>query len=183
MCHDQTILAGGLLHCAAHHRRILHAAAIIRKGDAPALQCGHIYRFQTGTIARDGGIGEDIYHRIAVNDGLLDSERFRCIRGGVEIRHGANRRITTARSSQRTGADGLLLRKAGLTEVNVHIHQPRDNQLSICLQNGDPVCLEVSTYLCDAAFPNEDIGLMQAGFGHQFTTFNYIGIFHLRTKK
>ena len=118
---DDHALAGGDLHGAAHHGVVLHAAAVVGKGAAAALQRGNVHGLEPPAAARDGGVGEDLDAGVAVDDLLLLGEGLGTVGYGVEVWHGADGGVAAVCGRKRPGADGLLITLAGLAEMDVDI--------------------------------------------------------------
>ena len=112
-------------HGPLHQRRLLHAAAVVRKTDDLRRQSGEIDQLAGAALShRDTTVGIDAYDGIAPDRIEFQRQCIERIGRRPKIGHGAHGRITSVSRSGRTGSNGLLLREAGLPQMDMHVDQP-----------------------------------------------------------
>ena len=118
-------------HRFQHNLLPLYAAPVSGKGDAMAAKRCHVDNRFAPPPQGDGSVREHLDAGIPVDNGLLQRQRLRAVGRRVEVGHCADGRVSAPCRRQRTGPDGLFLRRAGLPEMHVQIgqaigkHQPR----------------------------------------------------------
>ena len=111
--HDEPAQLFGFQHGRPHHLSVLHALAVIGKGHHVRGHGIQICQLLPFFALRNGAVGQDADHRVPA-DG---------IRHRVQVGHGAHRGIAAMGRRQRSGADGLLIRKTRLSEMYMHINE------------------------------------------------------------
>ena len=95
---------------------------------AAVLERSHVHQLEPFAAAGDGAVGEYADDRIPVDERLLDGEVLRAVRDGVQVGHGADRRIAARRCGEGAGAEGLLGGESGLSQMHVDVGESGADQ-------------------------------------------------------
>ena len=127
---DHFTLCLGTDHGLLHHLITLNTTAVI--GEAADERCHtlEIRKFLTLLSHGDGAVGIHMDAGILFNDLPLEVQIFNTVRHGIQVRHGAHSGITATGSRQRTGFNGLFIRKTRLSEMYVYITKAGKNSIS-----------------------------------------------------
>ena len=129
--HDRLVKGRGAAHRLLHEFGGLHAAPVIREADD--LGCQRLQVGQGAAAAlslRDAAVWQHAHHGVAADQVGLHAQRLQRIGRRIEVGHGADRGVAAACGGGGAGGDGLLLRKARLAQVHMHVHKPRDDPQS-----------------------------------------------------
>ena len=118
---DELSQLPGLRHGRLHHFGILHAVAVVGEGDHIARHAREVGELLSLLVHRDGAVGEDFDHRVPEDDVQFLLQVFNAVRRGLQIRHGAHAGVAPAGRGLRAGFDGLLIGKARLSQMHMHI--------------------------------------------------------------
>jgi hypothetical protein len=118
---DDHVFGRGSPHGFPHHFLALDAAAVIRKGDAPALEGVEINQFQSTASFRDGTVGEHPDKGVPVYGFQFYGEMLRTVRHGIQVGHGAYEGVSTPGSGPTATADGFLPGLSRFTEMYVKV--------------------------------------------------------------
>ena len=129
MCGDYLAepLGGG--HRLSHHFVILNAFSVVGER---ADFVGHSFHVcELFAFFADGyrAVGQNFYRRAALYRVQLNLQMFRAVRHGVEVRHRADRRVSSVRRGRRAGCNGFFIRKTRLSEMHVNITKTGDNNI------------------------------------------------------
>ena len=117
----------GLHHGRAHHIVTLHAPPVVGEGDALARHALHVGQLLPRLAYGDGGVGVDVDDGVLFDDGGLFSQMLYRIGDGVQVGHGTHSGVAACRRRARARGDGLLIRKARLTKMHMHIAKTGQN--------------------------------------------------------
>ena len=136
MCHDQLVQALCHVHGLPHQAVILHALAVIGKGQHVIRHTFHIRKSSgTGLILGNGTVWDYLNHRIPIDDFLLHPERVHIARHRLQVRHGAHHRVSASGSGQASLPDGLLVSESRFSEMDMHITERWQNKRVIEFDN------------------------------------------------
>ena len=147
-----------VVHAATEHARALHAATVIGEGDGAVGD--HITHLGHGLALKTAGHGA---RRIdaAVTDlgstGLDELHDGAVIGDGIGVGHGAHAGKAALGSSAGAALDVLFDLVAGLTKVNVHIHQAGDEVLAGKVADLGSLDGEILADLGDLIAVNQDV--------------------------
>ena len=147
-----------VVHAATEHARALHAATVVGEGDGAVSD--HIAHLGHSLALKTAGHGA---RRIdaAVSDlgsaGLDELHDGAVVGNGVGVRHGAHTGEAALGSSAGTALDVLFDLIAGLTQMDVHIHQARDEVLAGKVADLRSLDGEILTDLGDLVAVNQDV--------------------------
>ena len=108
-------------HGFPHHLLALHAASVIGKSDAAALEGVEIHQFLPEPSDRDGPVGEYPDEGVPVDGFLFHGQMLQAVRHGIEVGHRANERVSASRGGPAAAADGLFPGLSRLTEMHVKV--------------------------------------------------------------
>ena len=120
---DDLVQPFGLRHGGAHQLRALDPPAVVRE---PRRIRGHGFQVRQGLALLppgDGPVGVDMDHRVPADDLQLLLQVLPAVRHRIQVRHGAHVGEAPPGGCQGAGADGLLIRKSRLSQMNVHINE------------------------------------------------------------
>ena len=130
VCGDYLAESFGGGHRLSHHFVILNAFSVV--GECAdlirhALHIGELFAFFA-----DGyrAVGQNFYRRAALYRVQLNLQMLRAVRHGVEVRHRADRRVSSVRRGGRAGSDGFFIRKTRLSEMHMNITKTGHNNIS-----------------------------------------------------
>ena len=118
---DQPAQRFCLPHRRAHHGVRLHAVAVVGKGDHISGHAVHVGQGFPGLVHGDGPVGEYADDGVPSEDIQLGLQVFDAVGHRVQVRHGADGGVAAPGRRQCAGANGLLIGKARLTQMNMHI--------------------------------------------------------------
>ena len=121
--HDEPAQLFGFQHGRPHHLSVLHALAVIGKGHHVRGHGIQVRQPLPFFALRNGAVGQDADHRVPADGIQLRLKVFHAVRHRVQVGHGAHRGIAAMGRRQRSGADGLLIRKTRLSEMYMHINE------------------------------------------------------------
>ena len=136
---DDDIFGRGSPHGFPHHFLALDAAAVIRKGDAPALEGMEINQFQPTPSFRDGTVGEHPDEGVPVDGFQFQGEMLRAVRHGIQVGHGAYEGVSTPGSGPAATADGFLPGLSRFTEMYVKVGESGERYHSCNIKKRQPV--------------------------------------------
>ena len=110
-------------HRLAHHIIVLHAASVVREGDAAAFQGMEVHQFKAFPAFRDRAIGENVDDGVLVDGGLFDGEMLRRVRYRIQVGHGTHQRISAAGGGPASGQDGFLPGLSRFPEMDVKVNE------------------------------------------------------------
>ena len=121
-------LGGG--HRLSHHFVVLHAFSVV--GECADLIRHALHIGELLAFFADGyrAVGQNFYRRAALYRVQLNLQMFRAVRHGVEVRHRADRRVSSVRRGGRAGSDGFFIRKTRLSEMHMNITKTGHNNIS-----------------------------------------------------
>ena len=158
MAHKDLAEHLAVVHAAAEHARTLHAATVVGEGDGAAGD--HIAHLGHGLALKTAGHGA---RRIdaAVADlgsaGLDELHDGAVIGDGVGVGHGAHAREAALGSSAGAAFDVLFDLIAGLTQMDVHVHQAGDEVLAGKVADLGSLDGEILADLGDLVAVNQDV--------------------------
>ena len=123
------------LHTGPHHPGAGHRLAVVGHGRSPgSLQRDHVRELLPGKAPGDGG------HRADTRFGPRSlvqniANHFRRVGNRLRIRHTGYSGNAAGGSGLAAGQNILLVGEAGIPQVNVHVHQPRKQDLSPGVQD------------------------------------------------
>ena len=147
-----------VVHAATEHARALHAATVVGEGDGAVGD--HVAHLGHGLALKTAGHGT---RRIdaAVTDlgsaGLDELHDGAVIGDGVGVGHGAHAGEAALGSRAGTALDVLFDLVAGLTQVNMHVHQARDEVLAGKVADLGSLDGEILTDLGNLVAGNQDV--------------------------
>src|SRR6478736_4075133 len=116
----------GIFDRATHDLVILHAMAIVRYGDYPGRKHRPVRRqLLAGETFRNGARGEDIDLCVALRFLPDKGNGSGIVCHRIGIGHAHNTREAASGGGARPSRNGLFLRLAGISKVDVHINQTR----------------------------------------------------------
>ena len=165
--HDRMAKLDGVVHDTAHHAGVLDTAAVIGEGDgAMCVHVAHLGEDLALEALRAGAGDVDV----AVVDFLGARLDVLHAGGGVGdglgVGHAADVREAAVERSARTGGDVLLVLEAGLTQMDVDVHQTGDEVAPGEVADGIGVSGEVLPHLRDHVAVDKHIDdLVQTDLG------------------
>ena len=129
VCGDYLAEPLGDGHRLSHHSVILNAFSVVGER---ADFVGHSFHVcELFAFFADGyrAVGQNFYRRAALYCVELNLQMFRAVRHGVEVRHRADRRVSSVRRGGRAGSDGFFIRKTRLSEMHMNITKTGHNNI------------------------------------------------------
>ena len=127
-----------LNHCFQHEPLILHAFSVVGEGNHIRRESDHIGKTASSLLfPRYGSIGIHLDTGILFYGIKLNGKILRARRRRVQVRHGADSRISAMGSRLRPCFYRFLIQKTGLSKMYVNIYKARNNQLPTHVENGN----------------------------------------------
>ena len=173
------------LHQGAHHALALDALPVVRKGNHPSGHPRQIRRLYPLFAHGQGAVGVHPAEAAAFPDQpFLFGQVIRRVRHRVQVRHGADVRVSSPGRRPAPGGDRLLIRKTRLAKMHMHIAKAGKNHrmgrpraAQFLHQSILPSCILPTSpdWLQDPTAPRARIGfrkiLYHNAFGMSMTSF------------
>ena len=128
------------LHQGPHHALALHALSVVAEGDYPGGQGLEVRRLLPALAPGQGGVWVEVDQVPGRPDQpFLFLQVFDAVRHGVQVGHGADRRIPAPGRRHAAGQHGFLIRKPGLSEMHMHVTETGKPKISFFGADGQPV--------------------------------------------
>ena len=159
MAHDDLVEHRAVIHDAAHHARILHAAAVV--GEGHRAMSHHVAHFGERLAleplaARARHVHAALAYCGCARLDVLHAQRV--VDNGLGVGHAAHRREAAVSRRARSGSDVFLLLEAGLAQMHVHVHQARNHDLAGKVALDALLHGQALAHLDDLAVADQDVG-------------------------
>ena len=124
---DDLAQALGFLHGRTHHVLALDAPAVVGEARHIGGHGGQIRQGLALLAPGDGPVGGDVDHRVPPDQLQLLGQSLPAVGDGVQVGHGADLGEAPPGGGTGTGADGLLIRKSRLSQMNMYINETGKN--------------------------------------------------------
>ena len=158
MAHEDLAEHLAVVHGTAKHTGALDAVTVIGEGDAAVLD--HVAHLGDDLALETTGHGAGGVHAAVAlggGDGLDVLDHDAVVGDGVGVGHGAHAGEATLGGSGGLGLDVALGLEAGLTQVDVHIHQAGDEVLAGKVADLGSLDGEILADLGDLIAVNQDV--------------------------
>ncbi len=128
------------LHQGPHHALALHALSIVAEGDHPGGQGLEVRRLLPALAFGQSGVWVEVDQVPGRPDQpFLFLQVFYAVRHGIQVGHGADRRIPAPGRRHAAGQHGFLIRKPGLSEMHMHVTETGKYSISFFCTGKLPV--------------------------------------------